>query len=304
MKLILFVLSATICFSFSIASEKQTYTELLQKKDFEALILHLQEWEKISPDDPELAIAYFNYYVFRNYSNGIAIKPGTPDDKTKDTLNLTDSHTGKQAGYFTEETFYDENDVIKGISYLDKALKKHPDRLDIHFGKVHALSQIKYYDKQSEAIIETLPVSRKIENKWLWHEGNPYPGDAEKFYLNEIQGRIYFFHQINRPDLIEKTASAAIKYYPDNLYFINDLGGVYFEKKDFPKALEYFKKAEKIAPNDIIVLYNIAYLFDKTGNETDAENYYAKVASLDGGNLGRIAAKRCNEIKNLKSDKK
>ena len=129
------------------------YSELwylaFNKKDYKTVETTLEKWEKESPDNPELLIAYFNYYLHREMESVITM--GKMDDG--------------RYGLYDQQTFKDE-DVKIGISYLDKALKNNPDRLDIHFGKCSSLIRSGKYEEASLAIINLLDTSKKVKNNW------------------------------------------------------------------------------------------------------------------------------------------
>lgn len=58
------------------------------------------------------------------------------------------------------------------------------------------------------------------------------------------------FHQLNALDAARKEYEAAVKLKPDYLEAINNIGTIYYAKKSYRRAQNYFTRALKIAPDD------------------------------------------------------
>ena len=109
-------LLALIAFNIQAFDKQNQVVEGLQKGRYEAVKVLLEEWEKESPSDPDLMTGWFNYYLFRN----------------AEEKNIVGYMKNGQYGSYSK-TFYNDTDLKKAISYLDKALKKNPNRMDIYF---------------------------------------------------------------------------------------------------------------------------------------------------------------------------
>ncbi|HEX2627729.1 MAG TPA: hypothetical protein VHM26_01915, partial [Chitinophagaceae bacterium] len=73
---------------------KKGYEELLTQRDSTKIIPYLQQWEKATPNDPDVYIAYFNHYFSKSKKNIAILSRGEPK---AGTFVLTDS-TGNTAG--------------------------------------------------------------------------------------------------------------------------------------------------------------------------------------------------------------
>jgi tetratricopeptide (TPR) repeat protein len=71
-----------------------------------------------------------------------------------------------------------------------------------------------------------------------------------------------------------KIASAVLKYYPDHIESLSNLSVVYLLQKEYEKALEILLRAEKINPEDYIILSNIAQAYKLKGDSVNSIKYY------------------------------
>ena len=90
----------------------------------------LAEWQQASPDDIDLYIARFNY------------------------------HMGQTLG--TSSTAAADSTVL----VIDQAIRLFPDRLDLRFGKIYFLGEIRRWASFADEIISTLDRSELINHRW------------------------------------------------------------------------------------------------------------------------------------------
>ena len=90
----------------------------------------LAEWQQASPDDIDLYIARFNY------------------------------HMGQTLG--TSSTAAADSTVL----VIDQAIQLFPDRLDLRFGKIYFLGEIRRWASFADEIISTLDRSELINHRW------------------------------------------------------------------------------------------------------------------------------------------
>ncbi|HLV08612.1 MAG TPA: tetratricopeptide repeat protein [Halanaerobiales bacterium] len=255
---------------------KDKYVQLLDQGKYEELYQHLQNWEEIDPHDPELYIAYFNYYYNLSISENITIKKQPPQEEA---IVIKDPETGEKVGYLCSEIFYNEEEVELALEYLNDGLKRYPNRLDMHFGKIHALGEIFRYERQKNAIIDVLDISGKNNNKWLWHNGEKLD-DACNYMIESIQGRVshLFNNDIeNRDEYVIEISEKVIELYPDVVYSYNNIAAVYLYQNNYQEAIKYFRLAEQKNPFDTIVINNIAYISMIMGDKDTSLEYYKKL---------------------------
>ena len=104
----------------------------------------LDRWEKAFPDDPDMLIARFNYYLEKSASTRVVAKSQDRFLGAKPVIVLKDT-LGADVNYF-EETFYEDSLFALASSAIDRAVKACPDRLDLRFAKITSLIA---YEKES-----------------------------------------------------------------------------------------------------------------------------------------------------------
>ncbi|HRZ42944.1 MAG TPA: tetratricopeptide repeat protein [Bacteroidales bacterium] len=254
---------------------KQQFSDLDSKNDTVGQKELLQNWEKTDNNDPELYVAYFNYYV--NLSRNEIITLGQ-NPEGKDVLQIMDQDTTKKepVGFIYSDTYYNPDLLSKGFDWINKGIEKHPNRLDMRFGKIYMFGQIEDYENFTKEIIKTIDFSEINKNKWTWSDSKPL-NDPKNFMLNSIQDYQIQLYDTENDDLLDnmkRIAETVLKYYPDHIESLSNLSVVLMLQNQYDKALEQLLKAEKINPEDYIVLSNIAQAYNLKGDTKNAIKYY------------------------------
>ena len=257
---------------------QKNFKELSAKNDTAAQSKLLKEWETAKPKDPELYIAYFNFYVKKSSEELITL-----DEKPKkESFQLSDTGNGKPVGYLNFSTRYRSDILQKGFDYIDKGITLHPGRLDMRFGKIYMLGEAENYDMFTEVIIETIDHGNNIKDAWLWKEAKPLE-DAKQFFLSSMQDYISTLYNTENDDLLSnmrQISEAILKYNPDHVISLANIALTYIITEDYDNGLPYLLKAEKIDPKDIIVLNNIAEVYVRKKDNPNARIYYEKIIKI------------------------
>jgi tetratricopeptide (TPR) repeat protein len=257
---------------------QKNFKELSAKNDTAAQSKLLKEWETAKPKDPELYIAYFNFYVKKSSEELITL-----DEKPKkESFQLSDTGNGKPVGYLNFSTRYRSDILQKGFDYIDKGITLHPGRLDMRFGKIYMLGEAENYDMFTVVIIETIDHGNNIKDAWLWKEAKPLE-DAKQFFLSSMQDYISTLYNTENDDLLSnmrQISEAILKYNPDHVISLANIALTYIIKEDYDKGLPYLLKAEKIDPKDIVVLNNIAEVYVRKKDNPNARIYYEKIIKI------------------------
>jgi len=276
---------------------KEIYEILFNEKKYDELYVHLRIWETKEPNNPEMNIAYFNYYIFRDVFSGISIDDDNKGDGL--SISISDPETGEIVGYLSESTKYRENDIIIAVKYLDKGLSIAPNRLDMHFGKIHILNQIGFYNDAGDALYTALEISQEIDNNWLW-SNNEKIENGELYLLNSINDYYGLWLNVKTEgslNQIKKCIEKQIILYPEQIYSYNILAVYYTMKDQYQEALKYFLQAETIDPNDCIVLLNIGRTYMNIKNYQEAKEYFLKVINTGNDQYKEIAEYYLNQIR-------
>lgn len=243
----------------------QDSAKAFKENDFETLKTLIPEWDKAEPENPEVQIAWFNYYLGRS-SKSVAVEGQLPD--------------GRYGIY--DKIIFDDADVKLAIACLDKALVKHPERLDIHFGKCHSLLQSEHFEEGAQAIIDMIETSFKVNKKWTWSNGTPVDYDFEMAMfsgINDYFSMMYNSFQASK-DAFGKVVAKVEKKYPKNNIGLNWAARYYSTTGNNKKAIDCLKKACELDKDDYIVLGNLGYLYELDNNFKEARKCYEKMIEM------------------------
>lgn len=277
---------------------KEQFNELLSKKDDSGQQALLKRWEQQHPNDPELYVAYFNYYA--NKSRKEVVELGT-QPKGEKYLKLLDKDSTKKepVGYMYGDIYYEPEILNKGIAYIDKGILKYPNRLDMRFGKIYMYGQIKDYDNFTKDIIKTIKYSTVINNGWTWSDNKPLE-EPKKFMLNAVQDYVNQLYNTEEDALLEnmkQISETVLKHYPDHVESMSNVAIVHLLKKQYDQSLSMLFRAEKLAPKDPIILNNIAQVYKRKGDSRNAIKYYEKTMKYGDGQSKEYAKQQIEELK-------
>lgn len=298
-KILLLVFGLTLLFNAAHAQDfKKEFDDLFRKQDTLAQQLLLEKWEKVAPTDPELFVSNFNFYANKSRKEVVALGQ---DPKGDDVFELMDQDSTKTdpVGFLYGETYYDQQVVPKAFEWIRKGVKTHPNRLDMRFGEIYLYGELEDYSSFTTAIIETLNYSNTNQNKWSWSNNKPLE-DAKDFMLGSIQSYQLQLYNTENDDLLnnmKQIATAVLKYYPDNIESLSNISIVFMIQKEYDKALESLLKAEKLNPNDPIVLSNIAHAYKLKNDTSNAIKYYEKTIELGDEQIQEFARRQIDLLK-------
>lgn len=257
----------------------------------------LTAWEKANPNDPELFTSFFNYY-FNKSRDEIIIISSEASPKEEKHLTFTDS-AGNYAGYIGSKIKYDNSYLKKGLDKISNGIKLYPDRLDMRFGKIYALGQIKDWHPFTAEIILAIDHSAINNNEWTW-TNNEKQRDGKDFFLSSLQDYQVQLYNTGKDDLLvnmREIANAVLKYYPDHIESLSNLSVTYLITGEYDKGIEALLKAEKINPGDYIVLSNIAQGYKMKGDKQKAIEYYEKTFEYGDKEAKAYAKQQIEELK-------
>lgn len=265
-----------LLYSLPLLAAAQTNQEQFKKffKENDSIKIKslLAEWEKTNPDDPELYVSAINFYFLNSRQEIISLDR---EQKSKEGFQLTDS-SGKVAGYVNSNTGYDTEKLSKAIAYANRGIDKFPNRLDIRFGKCYILQQIGDWDNFTKEIIRTIAYSQANKNNWVWKDNKPQP-DGENFFLETIQTYLRELYDTEDDNLLPNMIAigeASLQYYHNSVEIFSTTAVALMLTKNYDKAIDYLKQAEKLNPKDFIVLNNIAQGYKLKGDKANAIKYY------------------------------
>ena len=294
------VLFFILLVSFRIfADYKSEYDNLLSARNLEGIAALLPKWEKAEPKNPELYIAYFNYYLLKGQRSTHSLDTYKKDNSN--SLALVDQKTNQIAGYLNNNIWYEKEDVDKALSYLEKGLKFGKNRLDMYFGRIHILGEIGEYEKQSQKIIEVLKLGKEINHKWLWSMNEVIPSsESERIFLVSINDYYKALLQKSEPKTflaVEKACVAQLKLYPKDVEVHNYLALAYIGQGKIQEALNVLLKADKLAKEDYTILFNMASCYETLKQYDKAKECYLRIKKNPNKQVQDMADQKLSELK-------
>lgn len=287
-----------ILFNVNAQNYKQQYNEQLSKNDTIGRYKILNEWAKAGSNDPEMYIAYFNYYVDLSKTEVLQIGQ---NPKGEDVLKLMnkDSATNEAVAYLYSNTNFNSALLNNGFDWISKGIKMYPDRLDMRLGKIYMYGQIEDYGNFTSEIINTIDYSNEINNNWKWAEENPLenPKDVLLSSIQTYQNQLYNTENDSLLENMKRISETVLKYYPDHIESLSNISIVCMIQSQYDKALELLLKAEKINPKDFIVLNNIAQAYKLKGDKTSSIKYYKLVIKYGDAEAKSYAKEQISNLK-------
>ena len=249
------------------------FQELLDKEDTVGLRTFIPEWEQKVGLSGDTYAAWYNLLLLEARQEVLQL---SADTAVHDGLLLTDS-TGNKAGSITDQVYYDAKKMGKLYQKFDEGLAEYPDRLDLWFGKVH----VQLLENHANDAVETLKqvVDRSVINhqKWLWTNDKSTPSAPEEFFFSTLQDYFRQLYDAQEDDVNMSFVDHVLKNYPKNIYFLNNKAALLSVKGEKQEALKVLLQLYQLAPDDDIVVANIATLSKETGNKKQAMEFYKKL---------------------------
>ena len=268
---------------------QEQFNEFFQEGDTLNQRLVLENWEKDDPKDPELYTCYFNYHFNNSKKEVLALTNEVPEGES---LIISDS-INNTVGFLGGDVHYDQIEFQRCIDKINMGIELYPNRLDMRFGKIYAFGEVEDWRRFTDEIIITVNYSVVNNNEWTWTNNENTKTDANDFLLS-IQDYQLQLYNTGDDDLLlnmREIGLAILKHYPDHIESLSNISITYLIVGEYDKAIEYLLRAEKLDPEDYIVLGNIAEAYKRNGDTNIAAEYYKKILQY-GDEQAKVYAKR------------
>lgn len=218
----------------------------------------INRWEAAAPDDPEVYVARFNYWLSKSMDNTAVVeKPGKKYLGKEPLMTLKDS-LGRDVNYF-EDTSYDDEAFGEALKAIEKAISLNPDEVTYRFGRITATMD---YEKESPdmaaAEIMELIDDYQADGAGWTYEGEPFGEDVFRQGIGEYCYKLFEIATPAGYEYFLAISEKMNKLYPDDTVFINNIGSYWqVAGGNSRKALKYYRKALKIDPEDYAANNNI-----------------------------------------------
>ena len=223
-------------------------------------------------------MAEFNYHVNLALSEVMGILPDPPQG---DAFAITDS-AGEVVGYMGSYISWDSVHTELALQTIREGIAVHPNRLDMHFGYIHFLGQAKYWEDFAAGIEGALAQDAANDHLWLWSDNESFDEPNFPSFFQDYQ--VILFDEQD-PALFPyniRISNAVLKYYPEDIPSISNLGVIAYYQEDLEGATVHFQRAVDLDPTDMIVVFNLAYMYETLGDmEKAIATYELALASED-----------------------
>ena len=268
------------------------YTLLVNKLGVEGVGVEtlLQRWGKDYPDDMDMLLGKFTYYLSKSQSNSMEKIDASKYLGEAPTLTLKDS-LGNDVNYF-QVTNYDDELFGQATQAIDKAIGLAQDRLDLRFYKIAALIG---YEKGSpdmalSGLKELIDYDGHSHPTWIYPGLEPGPD----LFPSLVQEYCYTFFRQATPASYEAFKEVSEKmagYYPKNTVFLTNIGSYYLVyKHDSKNALKMYNKVLKKDPGDYTAIKNCVLLARSDKNKKLEKKYLAMLAKVTPDETEKLQA--------------
>ena len=268
------------------------YTLLVNKLGVEGVGVEtlLQRWGKDYPDDMDMLLGKFTYYLSKSQSNSMEKIDASKYLGEAPTLTLKDS-LGNDVNYF-QVTNYDDELFGQATQAIDKAIGLAQDRLDLRLYKIAALIG---YEKGSpdmalSGLKELIDYDGHSHPTWIYPGLEPGPD----LFPSLVQEYCYTFFRQATPASYEAFKEVSEKmagYYPKNTVFLTNIGSYYLVyKHDSKNALKMYNKVLKKDPGDYTAIKNCVLLARNDKNKKLEKQYLAMLAKVTPDETEKLQA--------------
>lgn len=299
MKRLLLLVFASLALPFGALAQQQwydKYRQVLNDSDANKLLQVIEAWQKAEPESADVYAAWFNYYYKIGVSSVLSLTTEPPADDSE-SLILRNDTTQETAGYLYAVPTYNDSLMSLCFQKIDAGIRKFPDRLDLPFGKIHVLLQMKDYGAALKALDAVIRRSADNHNAWLWTLDKPVD-DGSAMFFDSMQDYFNQLWKVQDLSYAEQLAHMLVAAYPSNIVFRSNFAGIKGAKGENEEALKLFLDIHRDAPDDEIVTSNIAQLYLNLGDKKQAKKYYQLLLKSEDETIKESADRAIRQIEN------
>lgn len=270
----------------------ETYERMVSKVGAAGLGIEtlLDRWQADYPDDTEPVLNRFLYYYTKSQTKQVIVNDQKRHLGNEPILSLADS-LGK-VKYYHNDIIFDDTVFGESINWIDKAIRIQPDRIDLRFFKVAALTGYeKEHPELAVAEIKNI-IDYNVTTSPKWQ--HPSYEVTQDFFDSAIQEYCYLFFRYATPagyEAFRQISERMLSYYPANTIFLDNLGSYYFvAKQDNKMALKYYNNVLKINPSDITAIRSCVLMFRRAGNVKQEKKYLEMMVKYGEDETERASA--------------
>ena len=287
--LILAVLSAVMPMLPAMGQEVyDKFYDAIHEGDTVAMKEYMGQIRALNEQTAERYVAEYNYYYNKSkLFSGVftSAEPPAKDELVQGEVYPIIDTAGAFAGYMYFVERYDYPLVDSALDIISRGIALYPDRLDMRYGKIHFLQHLHRWDEFSNEIQATLNHSAEIHHQWIYPNSTSTGEemiteavfDYEKELFNAAQNDENTDETSHKIELLRGIALQLYQQFPRYTENLNMIAITYQMTKEYPSALTWLLKAEKVSPKDGVILANLSYIYYFLEDEKNVRKYLKKV---------------------------
>ncbi len=250
----------------------------------------LNNWEKVDPENKELLLGRYAYYMTKAQTVEVVTKSERKYLGSEAVLSLKDS-LGNDVYYFQQAT-YDDSLFTIALKCLDKAIDLYPKEL--YFRNVRCAALILYEGESPDMALAY--AGGLIDTYYSDPSGWEYDGEAAdgETFLSFVQEICYSFYSLGTPSgyrAFKSLSEKMLSLNENDTDFLSNVGTYYLvAEKDSKTALKYYNKVLKIKPDDYAAAKNCVLIYRDQRNAKMEKKYLPALIASTSDDVERMQA--------------
>lgn len=266
------------------------FHKLRKAGDHDAMAKLLEKAADTERDNPDYYALASNYWW--NLSDATPVISTKP--AANGGLSIRDQETGEEVGSIALGGEPDPALRKKALDLTAEGFRRFPRRLDIGLG----LAQVQFQTGDMKGAVATLRDILKIASapdaELKWTAGADLPGPAATFVPESVHGYTAPLFRRETPEtdaLCRELLDATVAAFPDHPFAYNLLAVLADAKGEKDESYRWLQTAAAKAPEDALILLNLADAQRARGKTDEARATYAKIVGLKPGDEIEAQAK-------------
>jgi len=277
----------------------EEFPKLREKGKDPEIRAFLQKAEETEKDNPDYYALASNYWWMVAQRPVVDTKPAV-----KDELSVRDKDTGEEVGSLRAGPDANPEIAAKTLAMLEEGAKRFPLRADILLGLAHVQSELGKYPESVKTLDVLLDNAKAKPGELRWAKNGPLPGPPEKFFPESLHSYAGVLFNAEQDVLCEKLCDRIIEIYPEHPYAYNLKAGLADAQGKPDEMLRLLEIAGNKAPDDPLILMNLADTYLKRGDKAKAEKALKRVLEVDTDDETKDHARAALKDLGVKPEKK
>jgi tetratricopeptide (TPR) repeat protein len=258
-----------------------TWNELESRYTTAEVDKFLLRWRATYPNDPEAWLSSANWNARKSQEETVHMSTSQDGmyfaDAGEDGNVILKGADGKTGAFLTESSRYIPERLSAAKRLYEEGERKFAQRLDIYENHARMLF---FIDEYSQEVIVLRKMAEAVANPTLVLESTNYKkvgADANDLLLRSLHEASGRLSEVESPEAAAARLDIAListRALPHSAIAWNDLTAAYDQQNNPDAAFKAARKAYELAPNDEIVVINLAKYCMDFGLKNEAIQHY------------------------------